>query len=153
AYNEQLYRGGQGWLPARLDEIRGDEAEPGRAVSPLPSSFFHPALDLFRDAAVGGLADARFPRWYAVTTPGRGAAGGRGAMRTNNAPFGVGRASHAGRVLLCTLPLDISWRTNLPALPAFAPLAHELVYYLAGARSAEYNLQPGQPVRYRPAGD
>jgi hypothetical protein len=29
------------------------------------------------------------------------------------------------------------------------PLAHELVYYLAGTRSAEFNLEPGQPLRYR----
>jgi hypothetical protein len=153
AYNDQLYRGGQGWLPARLDEIRGDEAEPARAVSPLPSSFFHPALDLFREVTFGGLADARFPRWYAVTTPGRGAIGVPVALLTNNDAFLVERAYRGGRVLLCTVPLDNSWRTNLPDLPAFAPLAHELVYYLAGARSAEYNPEPGQPLRYRPAGD
>jgi hypothetical protein len=29
-------------------------------------------------------------------------------------------------------------------------LAHELVYYLADTRSGEYNVQPGQPLRYRP---
>jgi hypothetical protein len=152
-YNEQLYRGGQGWLPARLEEVRGDEAQPGRAPSPLPSSFFHPALDLFREVTVGGLADARFPRWYGVTTPGRGAVGVPVALLTNNDPLLVERQYHSGRVLLCTVPLDNTWRTNLPDLPAFAPLAHELVYYLAGARSAEYNVQPGQPLRYRPAGD
>jgi hypothetical protein len=37
----------------------------------------------------------------------------------------------------------------LPHLPAFVPLVHELVYYLAGARSAEFNLEPGQPLLYR----
>src|SRR5262249_10342821 len=46
-----------------------------------------------------------------------------------------------------------SWRTNLVNLPAFAPLIHELIYYLAGARSGDHNLQPGQPLRYRPARD
>src|SRR5207253_664327 len=39
--------------------------------------------------------------------------------------------------------------TNLIELPAFAPLVHELVYYLAGARSAEANVAAGQPVRWR----
>ena len=63
--------------------------------------------------------------------------------------FLVERRYKAGRVLLCTVPLDGSWGTNLPDLPAFVPLAHELVYYLAGARSADFNLQPGQPLRYR----
>jgi hypothetical protein len=64
-------------------------------------------------------------------------------------PFLVERAFRAGRVLVCSVPLDNTWGTNLPDLPAFVPLAHELVYYLAGARAAEFNLQPGQPLRYR----
>jgi hypothetical protein len=45
--------------------------------------------------------------------------------------------------------LDGSWGANQPQLPAFVPLAHELVYYLAGARSAEFNLEPGGSLRYR----
>jgi hypothetical protein len=151
AYNEQLFRAGQGWLPAKLDEIKGDESMPEKAVTPQPSSFFHPALELFREVPSGGLADARFPRWYAVTTPGRSSPSVPVAMLTSNDPFLVERPFRAGRVLLCTVPLDNSWRTNLPDLPAFAPLAHELIYYLAGARSAEHNVQPGQPLFYRPA--
>src|SRR5262249_5763000 len=43
---------------------------------------------------------------------------------------------------------DPCWRTNLFDLPAFTPLAHELVYYLAAARAADYNLEPDQPLRY-----
>jgi hypothetical protein len=50
--------------------------------------------------------------------------------------------------MLSAVPLDNSWRTNLIELPAFAPLAHELVYYLAAARSAAMNLAPGQPIRF-----
>jgi hypothetical protein len=150
-YNEQLYRGGQGWLPARLDEVAGDEARPDRAAG--PHGFFHPALDLFREVPAGGLGDARFPRWWKVRTPGRGSTAVPVALLTSNDPLLVERSYRGGRVLLCTVPLDNSWRTNLPDLPAFAPLAHELVYYLAGARAAEHNVPPGQPLRYRPAGD
>jgi hypothetical protein len=148
-YNEQLYRGGEGWLPARLDEAQGDESTLANAPAPLPSTFFHPALDLFRDVPIGGLGDARFPRWWKVTTAGKQSPSTPVALMTNNDPFLVERAYRAGRVLLCVVPLDNGWRTNLPDLPAFAPLAHELVYYLAGARSADNNLQPGQPIRYR----
>jgi hypothetical protein len=66
-------------------------------------------------------------------------------------PFLVESADpdRAGRVLQVAVPLDNSSGTNLPNLPAFVPLVHEMVYYLAGARSAEYNLEPGQPLRYR----
>lgn len=152
-YNEQLYQGGNGWLPARLEEIAGNETEPERGARPLPSSLFHPALDLFREVPSGGLADARFPRWWKVSTPGKQAAAVPVALLTSNDPLLVERSYRGGRVLLCAVPLDNSWRTNLPDLPAFAPLAHELVYYLAGARTADFNLQPGQPIRYQPPGD
>jgi hypothetical protein len=151
-YNEQLYRGGDGWLPARLDGIEGDEARPKDAARPDPASFTHPTLELFRKLVVGGLGEAYFPRWWKLSTPGQHAAGVPvGTLRTATAryPFLVERAVAAGRVLLCAVPLDNSWGTNLPDLPAFVPLAHELVYYLAGARSAEHNLRPGQPLRYR----
>jgi von Willebrand factor type A domain/Aerotolerance regulator N-terminal len=152
-YNDNLYRSGQGWLPAHLEEPVGDETETAKAVSPQPSSFFHPALELFRDEKIEGLAGVRVPRYWKVTMPGRNSSALAVARFSNNAPFFVERPYQAGRVLLCTVPLDNSWRTNLPEKLAFAPLAHELVYYLAGARAARHNVEPGQPLRFQPAGD
>jgi hypothetical protein len=154
-YNEQLYREGEGWLPCRLDEIEGQENQPEAAVRPAPGST-HPSLELFRDMPGGGLTEARFPRWWKVTTPGQNAAGMVAATfrsATSEYPFLVERAYRNGRVLLCTVPLDNTWGTNLPDLPAFVPLAHELVYYLAGARSADFNLHAGQPLRWRVEGE
>jgi hypothetical protein len=152
-YNEQLYRGGEGWLPARLATIAGDESKLEQVVSPLPSSFFHPALELFRDTAAGSLGEARFPRWWQVAVPRRNTASVPVALLTNSDPWFVERAFQKGRVILCTVPMDNSWRTNLPELSAFAPLAHELIYYLAGARAAVHNFEPGQPLVYRPQPD
>jgi hypothetical protein len=148
-YNDELFRRGAGWLPARLDEMAGDEADFAHAPSPLASSFFHPALDLFRDVPVGGLAEARFPRWWKVTTPGKNSPSVPVALLATNDPLFVERPHRNGRVILSAVPLDNSWRTNVTNLAAFAPLAHELVFYLAGARSADYNLQARQPLRYR----
>src|SRR5262249_31426761 len=71
AYNDQLFRGGQGWLPARLDDQAGDEDDLAHAPAPLPSSFFHPALELFREVQTGGLGEARFPHWWRVSIPGK----------------------------------------------------------------------------------
>src|SRR5262249_5570073 len=83
------------------------------------------------------------------------------AKLNNQDPLLVEGNFKGGRVLLCTVPLmnsrdnkDVSWDTNLPRLPVFAPLVHELVYYLAGNLSTQdkgnlqiqYNLQPGQPL-------
>jgi hypothetical protein len=148
-YNESLFRGGNGWLPARLQEVVGDLARPDAAPSPWPASLAHPALELFREGPAGGLADARFPRWHRLTT--LGAAGVPIALLANQDPFLVEKSFQGGRVLLCAVPLDNSWRTNLPDLPAFAPLVHELIYYLAGVRGVESNFAPGQPLRFRPA--
>jgi hypothetical protein len=151
-YNGALYRGGEGWLPVRLEGIQGEESRPRLAVRPDPASFTHPALELFRTLTAGGLGEARFPRWWKLETPGKAASGVVAGVLENallRTPFLIERAFQAGRILVCAVPLDNSWGTNLVGLPSFVPLAHELVYYLAGARSTDFNLRPGQPLRYR----
>ena len=156
AYNDGLYRGGEGWLPARLDGVEGNENNVREAVRPDPASFNHPALELFRKVAVGALNERSFPRWWKLTTPGKHPPGVLiGSLQSASAkvPFLVERTFQAGRVLLSAVPLDNSWGSNLVDLPAFVPLVHEMVYYLAGARSADFNLRPGQPIRYRLDGD
>jgi Aerotolerance regulator N-terminal/von Willebrand factor type A domain len=146
-YNQFLYRGGRGWLPAALLAPVGDVNDTARAAQPLATSLFHPALELFRESVPGGLADARFPRrWTLKTEPADNAVAI--ARLTGDTPLFVERPYQSGRVLLSSVPLDNSWRTNLIELPAFAPLAHELVFYLAAARSAAGNLNPGQPIRF-----
>ncbi|MFO0878108.1 MAG: VWA domain-containing protein [Gemmataceae bacterium] len=151
-YNETLYRNGEGLLPARLDGMAGDEKAAADVARPDAASFKHPVLDLFEKVQAGGLADARFPRWWKLTTPGRHSAGipvGQLEYRGGKTPLLVERAFQAGRVLVSAVPLDNTWGTNLVDLPAFVPLAHEAVYYLAGARSADFNLRAGQPLRWR----
>jgi hypothetical protein len=150
-YNETLYRDGQGWLPATLDSLAGDEARPKAGAQPDPATFTHPALAIFSKLAAGGLGDARFPRWWRLTAVGR--PGGLMESPDGKVPFLVEKVAGAGRVLLSPVPMDASWGSNLPDLAAFVPLAHELVYHLAGARSGEYNLAPGRPIRFPVTGD
>jgi hypothetical protein len=147
-YSRDLHRGGRGWLPAALTESVGDLSDPAKAAQPMPSSFFHPALELFREPQPGGLGDARFPRYWKLAVPAGGMSAAV-ARLTGGDPFLVEKPIGSGRVLQTCVPLDNTWRTNLVELPAFAPLAHELVYNLSGARSAALNLVPGQPIRYR----
>lgn len=158
-YNDNLHRAGQGWLPAKLDDAVGDENDGAKAVAPQAATFFHRALEMFRDDKIAGLAGARLPRYWKVTPPGRGTNAVAVARFSNNDPFFVERSYQGGRVLLCTVPLDNSWHQServpgrLTTLQAFPPLAHELVYYLAGANSAKHNLEPGQVLRFQPAGE
>jgi hypothetical protein len=148
AWNDSAFRGGQGWLPAQLIEPIGAEDDAAKAARPVAASFFHPSVELFRDMSFGGLADARFPRHWKVSTKGSNSSTAV-AMLTGSEPLLIERPYRNGRAILSTVPLDNSWRTNLTDMPAFVPLVHELVYYLASARSAEVNLAPGEPIRFR----
>ncbi len=149
-YNAELHREGKGWLPAKLDEKQGDEKKVKESVRPLPSSFYHPALEMFRRQGVGGLETAWFARWWKLSTPGAGSTSTPVALfHKETLPFLVERAHGEGKVLLCSVPLDNSWRTNVVDVPAYVPLVHEMVYYLASLRVGEHNLPAGQPLRYR----
>lgn len=152
AWNRVAFRGGQGFLPGRLVEPVGDEANTDGAPKVLPASFAHPALDLFKEPLPGGLHTAFFPkRWKIDTAAGvNGSTGTAVALLSSKDPLLVERPFGKGRVVLATHPLDNSWRTNLHRLPDFVRLAHELTYYLAGTRSAERNLVPGQPIVFTP---
>ena len=151
-WNRTAFRGGQGFLPARLVEPVGDEAELTQAKSLLIAGFAHPALDIFKDPLPGGLQTATFPRrWKVDAAAGiNGSTGIPIAMFSDRLPFLVERSFGKGRVLLAAHPLDRSWRTNLHRLPDFVRLAHELMYYLAGSRTAERNLSPGQSIVFTP---
>ena len=152
-YNAQCYRDGKGWLPARLDKVQGDNSDVKAAARPRPDTFNHPALQIFRKVNIfGNLDGAWFARWWRVKEPvGQGTGTVVARLNRGDAPFLVEKRVGDGRVLLCTVPLDDSWRTNVfrESVPAFTPFAHQLIAYLAGSRAADFNLDPGQPLRYR----
>jgi hypothetical protein len=143
-----------GWLPAQLEQII--VAEPGRPAHPLQAALSHPILERYRtDPSAWGRVE--FQRWWRVR-PGANAT--TVSRLTDDDPLLVEGPSGAGRVLLCTVPLNPSWETNIFGLPEFPVLAHEIVNYLAGVRggefgvrSANYNLRPGQPLRFRLEGE
>ncbi|HKB42509.1 MAG TPA: hypothetical protein VKD72_39140, partial [Gemmataceae bacterium] len=150
SYNRVLHRGGRGWLPAKLEKVEGEDGDLTKAARPLRETFNHPALDLFRAPSITGLDSAWFFRWWQVTPPALDKAGGTVArLSKGRVPFLVERRFGAGRVLLCSVPLNDSWRNNLVSMQAFTPFVHELVCYLADLRAVEHNLEPGQPLRYR----
>ncbi|HEY8503494.1 MAG TPA: hypothetical protein VIL46_02855, partial [Gemmataceae bacterium] len=151
-YNAELFRGGQGWMPAELVEPIGELAEVEKAARPQPESFAHPALELFREPLPGGLATAHFPRHWKLRVP-EGSPGTAIGMFSDREPFLVERAFGKGSVIVAAVAMDNSWRTNLTTLPDFPRLAHELSYYLAGTRGSRVNLDPGQPIVFRPTGD
>ena len=152
SWNRVAFRAGQGFLPARLVDVVGDEKAIAEAPMPLLASFTHPATEVFKQPLPGGLHTAYFPkRWKLDENAGaNGRTGNALALLSSKEPLFVERSFGKGQVIVSAHPLDAGWKTNLIRLPDFVRLAHELVSYLAAARSAERNLVPGQPIIYSP---
>ena len=151
SYNDEHFRDGRGWLPARLVDPVGDENDLDKAARPVTSSLEGSALELFKVEDPGTLAgSAYFPRHWKLET--KADAGGVPiAMLSDRNPLFVEKNVGKGRVILSAVPLDNGWRTNLTDLGDYVRLAHELVYYLAAARGGDANLEPRQPIVFRPS--
>lgn len=150
-YNDEHYRDGRGWLPARLVDPVGVETDLDKAARPIMASLEGPALELFRTEDPGTLAgSAYFPRHWKLETKAE-AGGVPVALLTDRNPLFVEKPFGKGRVLLSSVPLDNGWRTNLTDLGDYVRLAHELVYYLAASRGGDVNLEARQPIVFRPA--
>jgi len=150
-YNEEHFRDGRGWLPARLVDPVGDENDLPKAARVVHSSMESPALELFKNDDPGSLGgSAYFPRHWKLDA--RAEAGGVPiAMLNNRNPLFVEKSVGKGRVILSAVPLDNGWRTNLTDLGDYVRLAHELIYYLAAARGGDVNLEAKQPIVFSPA--
>jgi len=149
-WNRLTFRGGQGFLPARLVDVVDDGAP-----TPDPASFTHPAMTTFRDPLPGGLHTAQFPRrWKLDLTAGVNGVTGTPVVRlTTGEALLAERGYGNGRVIVAAVPLDASWGTNLPRMPDYVRLVHELAYQLAGARGADLNLDAEQSIVFTPRPD
>jgi hypothetical protein len=153
-YNSNLHRDGEGWLPARLSRVEGDESNLTKAAKPLRESFNHPALEMFRKPGIGSIDFAWFARWWRLSQPlneDKGVVIAK--LDRQEHPFFIEGKRGDGRIIVSAVPLDNSWRTNLIDLRGYVPLLHELVFYLAAVRAGEHNLEPGQPLRHRLASE
>jgi hypothetical protein len=150
-YNDEHFRDGRGWLPARLVDPVGDEGDLDKAPRVVMASLENSALELFRSDDPGTLAgSAYFPRHWKLETKTE-AGGVPIALLTDRTPLFVEKQFGKGRVILSAVPLDNGWRTNLTDLGDYVRLAHELMYYLAASRGGDVNLEARQPIVFRPS--
>jgi Aerotolerance regulator N-terminal/von Willebrand factor type A domain len=155
SYNALFPTDGRGWLPARLLHPQsGDVNDRAKAPTPHEADLkHHSALELFKDARKNGLTDVVFPRFWLLDAGDRDA--GTVILKMKNrqeSPLLVERSKIGiGRAILSAVPFDDSWQTELPRVEDFVPLCHELIYYLAAARSGLVNLEPNAHIVYRPA--
>ncbi len=156
-YNQDLYVGGLGWLPAGLAEVEGNEAEKDDAAKAkiAVAELGHPIMDRYRTQTGGGLAEATFPKWWRLDLSGQNARGVVAAnmkTATKTVPFLVERQFGAGRVMLCSVPLDDAWGEDLPQRADFVPLVHD-PGLLPGRRPRHGVQPPAGPADLLPAGE
>jgi hypothetical protein len=140
-YNEQLYRDGEGLLPAPLgvpSQLLRDSRDPTADVQVTD----HPVFRVFAGQRNSFLAVAKVNFYYALdpewSPPDSGDVNVIARLR-NGAPLSIERKLGAGRAMvhLCKLspqPTDLGVWSNWSVNPVFPVFANELVGYLSASR-------------------
>ena len=139
-YNEQLWRDGEGILPAELEEATPPDGAETTSIVGYDSStpifdFLHQRPDLMLFPTIGR---------YFPTTP-RAAESRALAWYTSGAPFLLESSGGRGRVILMTTSLDADWNT-LPLSSFYLPFVQSAVRYLAAGTLPSHELVPGGPI-------
>jgi hypothetical protein len=108
----------------------------------------HPVFEIFRAPRTGDFSSARFYGYRAVT-PAQGAH--ILARFDDGAAALVERKVGAGRVMLWTSTLDLSWN-DLAVKPVYLPFVHRVVRHLGGYREPEPWRTVGEVVETLSAG-
>lgn len=163
-YNDVLYAGGAGLLPAALGEpadlkpvaseaagpaVDGGEListdKPARAVpitmQPPPAG--HPAL-------IGSAEPSLWPamivrRHYPLSADAEAGKAAVVLKLSTGEPYAYEHPFGLGRVVLIGGPLDADW-SSAPLHRGYAIVANELMYYLSAPRRVLLNVEPGQKL-------
>jgi hypothetical protein len=138
-YNRDLLDAKPSLLPARLNGT-------GETKTSLDAaSLDHPALQRFRGAADVDLGTAQFTKYFKLA-PVEGDKSIRVMARfTDGSPAMVERQFGLGKVILVASGATTEWNT-LPLKPAFLPMIHQLVAYLATGTDGTRNGTVGEPL-------
>ena len=145
-YDQTMFAGGAGLLPAKLDQTKGEFARKAVVAHPAPRTFSGPALGPLGvgESAPLGEADLFAYRVLAPAT-GENPASTLARLDTGDS-WAVERKFRKGRVVVLAGPLDAEGGT-LPVNPDFVPLVHELIYRLADPSASAHPSPPGQSIR------
>jgi hypothetical protein len=150
AYNELLYRNGEGLLPAALAGV-SEEPAVGLVVTDIEGS---PLLALAQ-LAPAALARIDTSRRMSVTLPADAGDTHRVLATWNDAegtPAAIERAYGAGRVVLWTVPADKAWST-WPTDPTYVLATRSVAGRLARRGAAQPGVVAGEPVHFAIPGD
>ncbi|HTI49874.1 MAG TPA: BatA domain-containing protein, partial [Planctomycetaceae bacterium] len=134
-YNQTLFRGGEGILPARLGDRRGDPERREQTFAFSAGEFSHPLVNAFQGNPDAGLETTQSFAYMETQVPENTNA--RVALRfDNDAPAIVERTVGQGRSILITTSVDDRW-SLWPLWPSFLPLIHEIVEFAVAGRAGD----------------
>ena len=147
-YREELYRNGNGILPAAFGSQQGKSSGPHKIVA---QHFEHPSLEFFNERSNGDLSEAVVTRWYSLeendsAQDNEKRRSSSVIARLDNAdPFLMECIYGKGVVIQMATTCDADW-TDLPMKPVFLPLIQQLVTTTASRLVPPRNLQTGEPA-------
>ena len=116
----------------------------------LPQASSHPALAAFREPLPAGLQAASFGKYWKLDPSVGGPSVNVACSLSTGDPFLITRGFGRGVAMLACVPFDRSWPTDLPTLPDYVRLMHELLYSLVGVKSMDRNLTAGSAIAFTP---
>ncbi|MBN1916834.1 MAG: BatA domain-containing protein [Verrucomicrobia bacterium] len=146
-YNRDLYKDGEGLLPAALEPAAGTLVDASVFWEITSFDEKHPVFQPFLDPAAGDLSVPRFQRIHRLGAFDEGKARAL-AFLNDGRPILVEKQFGAGRVLLVPTSGDEAW-TDLPKRKVYLPLLHRMAGYLCGVTdtaAAEHSYFVGEPV-------
>lgn len=140
-YNQDLYDEGQGLMPAFIAPPLGS-TEGGPEADPVAFDIRrldHPALAAFAEAPGGaGLDMVHIYKYYALKLPVESADSRAILYFSDGNPAMVEKLFGRGRVVMFATTADAEW-TDLPRLPPYLQLIHELMDYVTPDVLWRYN--------------
>jgi hypothetical protein len=146
-YNQYLFVGGKGLLPAEVGATFGD---PQKQEDPFlfdPLQFKHPIIAAFGGEApdvVASLTNVKTARFHRLRVPKNSTAAVALAFR-NGDPAIVEMPRYRGRVIQVATSADTAW-TNWPMHQSYPPVMEQIIMQAAAGRAAERNVQVGQVI-------
>jgi uncharacterized membrane protein len=148
AYDQALYRGGKGLLPAKLEAIQTVESEDKRPnLAPPPED--HALTRVFAGERNPFLSRVRARRWSSLVKNDERDSTSQVVLRLTDAsatPFVIEKPFGRGRVILFNTTADNAW-SNFPKNISWPVVAQELVRLLAPSATRGLNLRCGEPLQ------
>jgi hypothetical protein len=144
SYNRTLYRDGEGILPARLGDRRGDLERREQSFTFVPGDPPHPIVNAFQGNPDAGLETTQTFSYVQAMPPETGRAAVALRFDTGE-PAIVESPVGRGRSILVTTSVDDRWGI-WPLWPSFVPLIHEIVQFAVSGRWEERQRLVGEPL-------